>query len=397
MSLSAFAAPATAKSTVQIGALLPLTGALSSYGEASHAALLDLVSEINNKGNRQLELVIENTETSPAMALAKLQSLHRRGINVVVGPYASSEVAATKAYADEHGIILLSPLSTARTLAIPNDNVLRFTPDDEREGVAAALLAQADGIRSIVPITRDDPGNQGIQAAMHPVFTAMGGTVLPMTVYAPDETDFSDEVQALATAVRAELAAGHSVAVYLTAFNEVVNLFRTAAAADPVLQSVKWYGSDSVAFIRELVEDSTAAEFAVKTIYPNPILGLSDDQKHLWGPVSARVDTVIGHRPDAFSLAAYDALNIAFDVLDRVGDNEPEKVRRNIIATAAEHIGLTGPTMLNAAGDRALGNYDFWSVCPAAGGGYEWVRSAVFTAAEGGGGVAHSDPACPGG
>jgi branched-chain amino acid transport system substrate-binding protein len=388
----AFAPSARAQSPVQIGALIPLTGALSSYGETSHAALLDAVEQINRKGNRQVELTIEDTGTSPTIVLERLKALHARGIRVVIGPYASSSVQATKAFADEHGMILLSPLSTAQSLAIANDNVLRFTPDDEHEGVAIAVLAQADGIRSIVPVTRNDPGNQGIQAAMQPVFARMGGTVLPTIVYAPDETDFSDEVQAIAAAVNAERAAGHNVGVSLTAFNEVTALFAAAAAGDPVLRTVKWYGSDSVALIRELVEDDVAAAFAVATIYPNPILGLSDDQRHLWEPASERIAGVIGRRPDAFALAAYDAFNVAFDVIDRFGDNDADRLRRNIEDTAAEHIGLTGPNVLNAAGDRALGNYDFWSVCRTAS-GYEWRRSATFTATEAGG-IAHSEDVC---
>ena len=384
VSLLLFAPTAMAQSPVQIGALLPLTGSLSSYGEASHAALRDAVNQINVKGNRQVELVVEDTESVPAIARLKLERLHGRGIEVVIGPFGSSEVAAAKPYADEHGILLLSPLSTARTLAIENDNVLRFTPDDEQEGQAVAALAIADGNRVIVPITRDDLGNRGLQEAMQPAFQTAGGTLLPMIVYSATETDFGDEVQALAAAVSAEKAAGRDVGVYLTAFNEVTSLFRAATAGDPVLQTVKWYGSDSVALSRELVEDSVAAAFAVQTIYPNPILGLSDDQRHLWGPVNDRLTRVLGRQPDAFALAAYDSFNIAFEVIDDVGSQDVERIRRNIIRMAGEYIGLTGPTVLNNAGDRALGNYDFWSVCPAET-GYTWVRSATFTASESGG------------
>ena len=384
LSTATLTQPASAHSTIEIGALLPLSGALASYGEASLAALQDAVDQINARGNQQVTLVVEDTQTTPEAGLARLKVLHGRGINVVIGPYASSQVAAVKAYADEHGILLLSPLSTSRALAIANDNVLRFTPDDEQEGKAVAALALADGVHVIVPVTRDDLGNRGLQDSMQPVYEAAGGTLLPRIVYGPTETNFDDEVAAIAAAVSRERAAGHSVGVYLTAFGEVTALFNAAAAGDPVLQSVKWYGSDSVAQSKELVEDRVAAAFAAATIYPNPILGLSDDQSHLWGPVVRRVSDRLGRVPDAFALAAYDSLNIAYEVLKRVGSRDIERIRRNIVSMAAEYVGLTGPTVLNLAGDRALGNYDFWSVCPTAT-GYTWIRSATFTASEAGG------------
>ena len=55
---------------------------------------------------------------------------------------------------------------------------------------------------------------------------------------------------------------------------------------------------------------------------------------------------------------------------------------------ARDYTGLTGPTELNEAGDRSLGNYDFWAVCEGDS-GYEWVRAATYTAGvEGGAGQA---------
>jgi branched-chain amino acid transport system substrate-binding protein len=85
---------------ILIGALLPLTGDLSSYGETSHAALLDAVAEINARGLRQVELLVADTQTDPARAADLLLAFARQGIKVVIGPYSSSEVRAAKPIAD---------------------------------------------------------------------------------------------------------------------------------------------------------------------------------------------------------------------------------------------------------------------------------------------------------
>jgi len=379
--------------SVTVGALLPLSGDLASYGETSQAALDEAVAALQAAGKR-VALSVKDTATDPAKALDGLKSLQAEGVKLVIGPYASSEVRAVKDFADKNGIILISPLSTATSLAVPNDNVLRFTPDDEQEGIAVANLAYADGIRTIVPITRDDEGNRGLQSAMKPAFEALGGKVGPTITYAAGEEDFTDEVRALSARITETSAGGGQAGVYLTAFGEVTKLFN-AASGMPELESVTWYGSDSVALSKGLVEDATAASFAAKAGYPNPILGLRDADSSVWKPVSDRLSQRLGRTPDGFALAAYDALVVGAGALRGPGEKlEAPALRKAIVNAARDHTGLTGPTELNAAGDRSLGNYDFWAVC-ARGTGSDWVRVATYTAgANGAAGAAKRETGC---
>ena len=60
---------------IEIGALLPLTGALASYGEASEAALNEAVDAINEGDGPQVELVVEDTTSVPDVALEKLEEM----------------------------------------------------------------------------------------------------------------------------------------------------------------------------------------------------------------------------------------------------------------------------------------------------------------------------------
>jgi branched-chain amino acid transport system substrate-binding protein len=158
---------------------------------------------------------------------------------------------------------------------------------------------------------------------------------------------------------------------------------------------VVWYGSDSVALSKGLLEDATAASFAAKAGYPNPILGLRDADSSVWKPVSDRLAERLGRTPDAFALAAYDALVVGVEALkDTTEGADAPALRKAIVDAAQDHTGLTGPTQLNAAGDRSIGNYDFWAVC-ARGTGSEWVRVATYTAgANGGSGQARRETGC---
>ena len=153
--------------------------------------------------------------------------------------------------------------------------------------------------------------------------------------------------------------------------------------------------SDSVALSKGLLEDPAAASFATKAGYPNPILGLRDADSALWKPVVDRFTQRLGRTPDAFALAAYDALVVGVKGLKDTTEGEgAPALRKAIEDVAQDYTGLTGPTELNDAGDRSLGNYDFWAVCKREAGD-EWVKVATYTAgANGGAGEAKRETGC---
>jgi branched-chain amino acid transport system substrate-binding protein len=376
---------------LRIGGLLPMTGALASYGEASLETISLATSAINSGDGQPVEFVYEDTTSNPDVALEKLRALHEQGIRVVVGPFSSSAVAAVLDFANDKGILLLSPLSTAQSLSIAGDVLFRFTPDDIEEGVAVADLAWADGVRTLIVVNRDDVGNAGLVMAVRAAFEGIGGRVVDGVVYGSDETDFSDEVATLEATLADVGAPASEVGIYLAAFNEVGTLLETAGPSRS-LGSLPWYGSNSVALSGELLENQAAAAFAIQIGYPNPILGLRDTDQGKWGPVVEQVNTSIGRDPDAFALAAYDALTIGHQALGEAGEGaDVEALKTALTAAADASTGMTGPLDLNPAGDRALATYDFWGVCQGPSGAFTWVRVAAYA---GGGDVQRIDATC---
>jgi branched-chain amino acid transport system substrate-binding protein len=379
--------------TVKIGAMLPLTGALQSYGQTSQAALEHARDAINEDSDLKVELVFKDTGTDQPTTLAALEELYADDIHVVIGPFASSSVAAVKEFADANEIILISPLSTAGTLALPGDHIYRFTPDESKEGVALAAVLVEDGITNVIPINRDDPGNAGLLVGLTAAFEAAGGTIADGVVYAANEPDFQPVVAEILAAIEASDSAPEETAVYLAAFGEVVDLFAAAATiSNDALISLPWYGSDSVAQIAELLQNPDAAGFAVTVGYPNPILGLRDEDEPLWGPVIEDLEETLGRRPDSFALAAYDGLVVAHMALEEAGvDAGAEALGAALVDAADSHVGLTGPAVLNEAGDRESASFDFWSVCQE-GSGFTWKRTISYALdADGTGTVSRSE------
>jgi branched-chain amino acid transport system substrate-binding protein len=238
---------------VVLGALLPLTGALSSSGESTQAALELAVEDINEYhssigSKTSVRLIVEDTETDPAVALEKLQNLAGKGVKIVIGPDSSTEVEAVKAYADKNGILLVSQSSTAPSLAIPGDNVFRFCPDDTHQAEAVAMLMWADGVRVVIPLWRGDVWGDDLSKATKDSFEELGGTVIDGIRYSPTTEDFSAELGYLNSKVSQAIAQYgdvDSVGVYLLAFGEVVPIFIQAQNYTSIAK-VKWYGSDSL-------------------------------------------------------------------------------------------------------------------------------------------------------
>ena len=384
---------------VPIGGLFALTGGWSTEAKATRAAMELAVDDVNrylvgNTAGIRFVAAIEDTRLDPALALEKAKALRKRGIQLLIGPQSSAEVAALKPYVDANGMLLVSPASTAGTLAIPGDNIFRFTPSDSLEGVAISALMWEDGARVVVPVWRDDAGGIGLERAMRTRFTSLGGTVLEGVKYDPETRDFTATVAAVGAQVRqamgrvraaevggrsatGETSGAEDVAVYLAGFDEAAALF-TSASADPVLSSIRWYGSDGAAHSDSLLVNPRAAAFAMRAGFPNPKFGVDEGARDIWQPLAERIRTRTGVEPDAFAFTVYDAVWVVARGYIASGATPNIAQLEHAFTTAAfTQYGATGWTVLNPAGDRKYGDFDFWAVREMAG-KPAWVRVAQY-------------------
>jgi branched-chain amino acid transport system substrate-binding protein len=373
-----------------VGAILDLADGWTSLGRASRVTLQLAAADANAalaRGGSGLRVRIRVVDArgEPALALRELRRLAAAGVRVVVGPQSSSEVAAVRRAATRLGVVVISQGSTAHSLALPGDNVLRFVPDDVREGEAVVALLRRDRIDAIVPVWRRDPGNAGLARSVRRQFVTTGGKVSKGVPYAAKNATFKEVVSSVSGQATALRRAGAThVGIYLAGFDEVVDLFH-AAGSDSTLLGLPWYGSDGVALSTRLVKDRVAAVFAHRVGYPNPTVGLPDSLIERARPLVARARKRLGRNPDALALSAYDALRIAVEARQRAGAGGGATLRRAIVAAANAHVGVTGKMTLNRAGDRAYGNFDFWSVCPMRA-KFGWARTFEYAARRAGSG-----------
>src|SRR6266513_4727295 len=308
LALVSFAVDVEAKQSksqpTKIGVLVSLTGSWSTLGKNTVAALQIAANQIadQTRGRQRFQLLIRDTQLDPSEALNAIQDLNSRGVKIIIGPQSSAEVAMIKPFADANNILVISQGSTASSLAIPNDNIFRFCPNDTREAEAIVALMQHDGIRAIVPLWRNDAGNNGLHDSVQIRFQALGGTVAQGFRYEPVTSDFSAAAASVASQIDNLIGGGtdpSTIAVYLAAFDEVIGVFHSAHG-NTTLSDTAWYGSDGVALSAVLPADETAAAFAVSVGYPNPIFGLPDALRSEWQPIADAIQARTGIEPDAF-------------------------------------------------------------------------------------------------
>jgi branched-chain amino acid transport system substrate-binding protein len=394
--------PVEGANTILIGALLPLTGTLSSFGESAEASLRLAVDDVNNQlaksgSSSRVGLVIEDTKTDPNVAREKLMDLASKGIRIVIGPATSANVAAVKEYANENGILIVSSSSTAPSLAIPNDNVFRFVPDDTHQAEALAKKMWDEGTRVVIPIWRTDVFGNNLQSLLKEKFEKLGGKVVDGIGYDPPVGNFAaslhrinfivweQELRSLTQKVNDAVKqyGADKVGVYIVAFDEIVPIMIQANRHE-ALQSVRWYGSDGSVQHEGLIKNIEAAEFAVKTNFLSPIYGVeaSDSFKELEERIVEEIDRV----PRSYAEVIYDEFWVAALTLSNYNGTHKDDIgslREAFINTTNSYIGVTGRTELNDAGDKEYGSYDFWAIRPLSKdvnnkGSFEWTNVAAY-------------------
>src|ERR671924_2304419 len=395
------------EANLKIGALIPLTGTSSMLGESTEASLKIALKDINehfskSHSDTRIELIIEDTKTDPGIVLEKLKYLKSKGVQIVIGPATSANVAAVRDYADQNGILILSASSTATQLTIPNDNLFRLVPDDSHQAEAIAKKMWQDGVRVVVPMWRSDIFGEGLHSALNENFKRLGGKVVEGVGYNPPTGDFSaslhrinfifweQDLKALASRVNEEVKryGADKVGVYAVSFDEIVPIM-IQAQRHPGLSSVKWYGSDGSALNADLVRNVDAASFAVKTSFANPIYAVDDDKNGKFIEVNRHITEEIGHPHRSYAELAYDALWVAALTHDKVVGADQKTtdhdninvLSKTLLRVASYYDGITGKTLLNDAGDRMSGSYDFWSITRKNDDNtseYEWKRIETF-------------------
>lgn len=234
--------------TMKVGAIVPLTGDLQSFGEGGNAAL-ELAEEVTNDAiadagfDGEVELIVEDGETKEDAAVAAAEALVDEGVSCIIGDWASSstEAVANSVTIDE-GVPLISPASTAGSITTLDDDgtVFRTVPSDnlQAEVLAQAIAEDLGGKGNVTVAARNNAYGSGLASAFVEAGTAAGLTVREPILMDPDAPRAASE----ASEITKEAADAWLLIDYPDAFKKLGPELVKTGKWDPA----KTWGSDGM-------------------------------------------------------------------------------------------------------------------------------------------------------
>jgi branched-chain amino acid transport system substrate-binding protein len=347
-----------------IGALLPLSGDYAGTGLSAQIALEQAASDINQMfsdtgRSTRINIVIKDTKTDPEITFQALKALQAQGLRIIIGPEDSASLLRVRDYANASGIILISGSSTAPSLAIAHDTTFRMASDDTYLGGAIVALMKKDGIKAVLPLARDDLWGNDLINTTTKSLNSEGDVMLYPIKYSPNTGNFTPALADLRSSLGDAMKqyGNASIAVYLIAFGEAKNIL-SQASGDPILSSVRWYGSDPSEVL--IQKDEPAAQFASKVRFIYPTFG--QENSTVYRKISEEVRKRYGIDAVSYAINDYDAAWLVAYTYLLTGSDDPETFRKMLPIYAKTYRGYSGDGVLNDAGDRAFAIYTFWSM-----------------------------------
>ncbi len=342
-----------------IGATIPLTGELTSvaaqWKNALDMGIEELNEEVASYGiNAKFKLVILDDKTKDEEALKNIQTLYQAGVRIVLGPAASSQVKAVKAFADENKIVVFSPSSTAPTLAIPDDYIFRNVGSDAVQAKALAKLVWEEGVKKVVVFHRDDEYGLAFANFFEKAFSELGGTAISLK-YATGLPDYASEVAQLSSKISQEGAEG---VVMITFDTDGANIL-SHAKDDPVLTKVRWFSSEGVHGTPELTTPEVAQFLNSVGFYgTRPVF----KENPLYREFVKKFVSKYGVEPPVFTANLYDSLFISAWAILKAGEYSGPAIKDALPKVASHYYGVSGWCVLDEAGDRLIQDYAIWTV-----------------------------------
>ena len=347
---------------IPIGLAIAVSGGYAVDGPRRLKGALLAIEEMNQLLEKagapfRFKPVHEDTKASPQEAVNVIKRFISQGIQVIVGPLSTSETAAVMPIVNKAHVVVISPSSTGKAAAFPNDYVFRVAPPDTAQGPALAKLIYQLGYTKLVIIARNDDYGRGLAELVKNTFEQLGGKV-SMILYAPEKPDLSQEVNSLATQV-SKFGADKHTAVLVIAFDNDGRQILEKASQIAVLGKVQWFGPDSMARETFLEQPDIAAFLAkVHILITSPAIPKNPVTKHF----EKLYEQKYGEKPTPYAYYAYDAAWLAMLSVLVAGKYDGQAIKTVLPVVAFHFMGATGHKMLDKNGDAAIADYAIWTV-----------------------------------
>ena len=243
-SASESAAPAKGDGTLTIGTLLPQTGDLAFLGPPEFAGVQTAIDDINAAGGvlgkDVVQVKADSGDGTPDIAGAQTDKLLDANADAVVGAASSSVSLSVIDKITGAGVVQFSPANTSPALddakTDPKNLYFRTAPSDVLQGAVMANTLIEDGKNNIAILARQDSYGELLAGQIEKGIKAGGANVAVKKLYSADATNFTAEVNAVASK--------KPDALVLVAFDETKKIIPALIAKSVGPQDVPTYFVD---------------------------------------------------------------------------------------------------------------------------------------------------------
>jgi branched-chain amino acid transport system substrate-binding protein len=192
------AAPAVAPAPAPIGCILPLSGRNAGYGSTALDAILLAAGVFDAAKETPIRVLIGDSQSEPAVASAAVGKLASRGVACILGPLGSQEALEAAKEAQRLKVPILT-LTQREGITEVGDYVFRNFLTAAMQVRTVVQYAQAAiGLRRFGILHPEDPYGQEMARLFREEVLKKGGEIRKEKSYKTDQTDFGDEIRALA-------------------------------------------------------------------------------------------------------------------------------------------------------------------------------------------------------
>lgn len=190
-----------AEETIKIGVLASLTGALETYGNQTKQGFelgLDYATDGSMEvEGKKIEVVYEDTETKPEVAVQKATKLLEEDeVDFLVGSSSSGDTLAVLPLAEEYERIMIVEPAVADSITGSefNEYIFRTARNSSQDAIAGAKAIGGEGVKIATFAPDYSFGIDGV-AAFKEAAEELGSEVVLEEYADPTATDFTSNIQ----------------------------------------------------------------------------------------------------------------------------------------------------------------------------------------------------------
>jgi branched-chain amino acid transport system substrate-binding protein len=321
---------------VNMGVILPLSGAIAAAGKEGLQAIELAADEVNEEGGidgSPLKLIAEDSqgEVQPALeAASKLVNIDK--VPVTFGEYGSDVSLPVGQYLTRHNVLFITP-SSAPELRGMSPLEFGIAALDTVTAKLAAEDLQSKGFEKVAVLAPNNSYGRYIAKGLESSMDEIGGSVTGSVLYQEGQSSYRTELN--------RLAEGEPDAYVYASYGADAGTINKDAY-ELGLTETPWYGIYLSADIAEADPVATEGQIGIDQAIAGP-----EGKKFI-----ANYEKKFGSVPAApFDAYAYDAVKTYAEAANVAGTTEPKAVAKAL--DSIEHEGATGKVTFDSEGQRA--------------------------------------------